>query len=66
MDYRARRELLWDATDGISKATKALERLSVDYKHKGAEEAWDDALVLWEAILGLTAKHTEARRDEDA
>lgn len=66
MDYRARRELLWDATDGISKATKALERLSMDYKHEGASEAWDEALVLWEAILRLTKQHTEARRGGDA
>ena len=62
MDYRARRELLWDATDGISKATKALERLSLDYKHEGASEAWDDALVLWAAILGLSEQHAQARR----
>jgi len=65
MDYRARRELLWDATDGISKATKALERLSVDYKHAGASEAWDEALVLWAAILKLSERHTQARRKDD-
>lgn len=66
MDYRARRELLWDATDGISKATKALERLSVDYKHEGASEAWDEALELWWAITKLSDRHAKARRDSDA
>lgn len=65
MDYRARRELLWDALDGIETATKALERLSLDYKHEGAGEAWDEALVLWEAILKLSRAHTEARRYGD-
>lgn len=66
MDYRARRELLWDATEGINKATKALERLSMDYKHEGASEAWDEALALWAAILKLSERHHKARRDDDA
>ena len=65
MDYRARRELLWDVTDGISKATKALERLSLDYKHEGASEAWDEALELWWVITKLSEQHTEARRGGD-
>ena len=66
MDYRARRELIWDALDGISKATKALERLSVDYKHEGASDTWDEALELWAAILRLSEHHIQARRDDDA
>ena len=65
MDYRARRELIWDALDGIGTTTKALERLSVDYNHEGAGEAWDEALVLWAALVKLSELHTEARRYGD-
>lgn len=65
MDYRARRELLWDATNGIATATKALERLSVDYNHEGAGKAWDEALELWWAIMKLSEKHDQARRGDD-
>jgi hypothetical protein len=58
---RARKELTWDAQDGLHMACKALERLTLDFKEEGAREAWDQVLDAWWTVQELT-EAMEVRR----
>lgn len=65
MSYRQKRDLYWDAIDGIQAANKALEALAIDYKDEAASTLWDDTLALWDAVLKQSIKHNERRRMGD-
>lgn len=65
MSYRQKRDLYWDAIDGIQAANKALEALTIDYKDEEASNLWDDTLSLWDAVLKQSIKHNERRRMGD-
>lgn len=58
---RARKELTWDAQDGLSMACKALERLTLDFNEQGAREAWDQVLDAWWTVQELTEAMEERR-----
>jgi hypothetical protein len=65
MDYRARRDLIWNALDGAEGVTKALERLSMECDGEEASKLWADALLLWEGVIKLSSTHTRRPFDGD-
>ena len=65
MRYRQKRDLYWDAIDGIQAANKALEALAIDYKDEVASTLWDDTLALWDAVLKQSIEHNARRRSGD-
>lgn len=42
-----RRHALWQAREGITQFTKAMEVLDLDCGERGATELWDKGLDLW-------------------
>lgn len=62
---RERNAVIWEAREGISKFTKAMERLQLDYGVDGASDLWDEGLELWqqftvldEQVFAQTRHHT--------
>ena len=62
MSYRQKRDLYWNAIDGIQAANKALEALALDYKADVASALWDGTLALWDEVLQQSMKHNQQRR----
>lgn len=60
-DEREKQNALWEARDGISQFTKAMEKLYMDHRVTGCEKLWDDGLTLWAEFAKIDASELEAR-----
>lgn len=60
-DDREKQNVLWEARDGISTFTKAMEKLYMDHGVIGSEKLWDEGLTLWSEFTKIDESEFQAR-----
>lgn len=58
---RDKQDALWQARDGISTFTKAMEKLYMDFGVIGSEKLWDEGLTLWSEFTKIDESELQAR-----